>query len=187
MNCRIVAASLYLKRKTVDFRMKNVKIFLVLLITGLIFSSCQDSFVEPEDQFVQIFLKYGFKNKLNTFENTFQKDLVRDGVIKVKFWLTAAEQNKILEKANSVYYFSMPDTFKNVSPDSIEVHFNPNPGEQTLRIKYQSNDKTTIWTYPLLENNKQLDDLMELRQFIIGIIESKPEYKNLPPANGGYD
>jgi hypothetical protein len=167
--------------------MKIIKYFLVLVLLCLSLLSCQESSVEPEIQFVQIYLKNGFKTELNTFENTFQKDLVMDDVMKVKFWLTAEEQNKILEKANLLNYFSMPDTFINNSPDSISVSINPDPGEQVLRIKYQSNDKTTVWSYPLLENNAQFDNLLELRQCIITIIESKPEYKKLPPARGGYN
>ena len=166
--------------------MKRPITFFFLLLFGLFLSSCQDSPVEPENQFVQIYFKYGFKNELNTFKNTFQKDLVMDGVIKVKFWLTAVEQNSILEKANSINYFSMPDTFKYISKDSIMVSIDPNPGEQILRIKYKTKDKTTIWTYPLVENNNQFNDLLELRQFIITIIESKPEYKKLPAQRGGY-
>jgi hypothetical protein len=166
--------------------MKRIKSFFVLLLLVSLLSSCQDSSVEPETQFVQIYFKYSFKNELNTFENTYQKDLVLDGVIKVKFWLTAEEQNRILEKANSINYFSLPDTFKYISQDSITVSINSNPGEQILRIKYQMNDKTTLWTYPLLENDTQFNDLLELRQFIITIIESKPEFKKLPAHRGGY-
>ena len=69
--------------------MKIIKYFLVLVLLCLSLLSCQESSVEPEIQFVQIYLKNGFKTELNTFENTFQKDLVMDGVMKVKFWLTA--------------------------------------------------------------------------------------------------
>ena len=167
--------------------MKKIKYFSILVLLCLLLFSCQKSSVEPETQFVQVYLKYGFKNELNTFENAFQKDLVMDGVIKVKFWLTAKEQNKIIEKANLLNYFSMPDTFINNSPDSIAVSINPDPGEQILRIKNLSKNKITLWSYPPLENNAQFDDLLELRQYIVTIIESKPEYKKLPPARGGYD
>lgn len=109
-----------------------------------------------------------------------------DGVIKVKFWLTKEEQNKILDKVNAVNYFSLPDTFKYIPQDSISIAINPNPGEQILRIKYQENDKKTVWTYPLNEDNPKVKDLLELNDLIISIIESKPEYKKLPPARGGY-
>jgi hypothetical protein len=153
----------------------------------LLILSCQDSSLSPDEQFVQIYFKYNFKNVLNTFDNTFQKDLVEDGVVKIKFWLKEEEQNKILEKANLLNYFLMPDTFISDFSDSIAVSINPDPGEQVLRIKYQTNDKTTFWNYPPLQNNAQFNDLLELHRFIISIIESKQEYKDLPPAKGGYD
>jgi len=166
--------------------MKDSKIILILPLLCLFSFFCQDSMVEPEVQFVQIYFKYGFKNELNTFENTYQKDLILDGVIKVKFWLTAEEQNKILDKVNELNYFLLPDTLKYIPRDSMIIFIEPNPGEQKLRIKHQSNDKTTIWTYPLNDDNDDIKALIELQNFIITIIESKPEYKRLPPRRGGY-
>ena len=167
-------------------KMKYPKIIPFSFIFCLFFFSCENTIIEPDEQFVQIYFKYDFKNELNTFENTYQKDLVLDGVIKVNFWLTAEEQNKIMAKANELNYFSLPDTLKYISQDSIMFSINPNPGEQKLRIKYLMNDKTTIWTYPLNDDNSRVKDLIELNNFIINIIESKPEYKRLPPRNGGY-
>ncbi len=167
------------------YKVKKQYIFFILSVS-LLLLVCQDSPVESEDQFVKIYFKYGFRNELNTFTKTFQKDLIMDGVIKVEFWLTAVEQNSILEKANALNYFTMPDTFKYISWDSINVSIDPDPGEQILRIQYRSLDKTIIWTYPPVENNGQFNELLELQKFIITIIESKPEYKELPPARGGY-
>jgi hypothetical protein len=42
------------------------------------------------------------------------------------------------------------------------------------------------WLYPLRPDNKNSERINNLVEFIIGIIESKPEYKALPPARGGY-
>ncbi len=67
-------------------------IFLGFFISFLLYS-CTDSPVEPDPQFVQIYFKYRFNNELNTFESTYQKDLILDGTIKVNFWLTTEEQN----------------------------------------------------------------------------------------------
>jgi hypothetical protein len=167
--------------------MRLMYIFLLSLISVIIFFSCEESPVESENQFVQIFFKDSFKDELNTFENTYQKDLVFDGVKKIDFWLTTEEQNSILEKAYEINYFSMPDTFAYVSHDSISVYIFPNPGEQILRIKYQSKDKTTIWTYPMVENDSRFTDLLELREYIRLIIEAKEEYKKLPPVRGVYE
>ncbi len=166
--------------------MKIIKYLLFLVLFCLFLSSCKDSSVEPATQFAQIYLKYDFENELNTFDNTFQKDLIMDGVIKIEFFLTAEEQNQILEKAYSINYFSLPDTFKYIPVNGITLITNPNPGEQVLRIKFQQKDKKIIWTYPLNEDNVEANDLMKLKDFIISIIESKPEYKKLPPAKGGY-
>jgi hypothetical protein len=166
--------------------MKYVNIILLLAVSLILFSSCNDSSVEPDIQFVQVYFKYEFKNELNTFENTFQKDLVLDGVKKIDFWLSTEEQNNILKKAKEINYFTFPDTFKFIPKDNISVSIDPNPGDQILRIKYQSKDKTTIWTYPVVENDSQFIELLELRKYIKSIIESKPEYKSLPPARGGY-
>ena len=166
--------------------MKIKNKFILLIPLCFIFLSCNDSIIQPEEQFVQIYFKYDFKNELNTFENTYQKDLILDGVIKVPFWLTAEEQNKILNKANEVNFFSLPDTFKYSSGDTIVI-IEPNPGEQILRIKFEGKDKTTTWIFYISENDPQFNDLIELKKYIISIIESKPEYKRLPPRRGGYN
>jgi len=167
--------------------MKKQKLIFVFLLLGLLLSSCKDSSTEPDIQFVQISFKYGFKNELNTFENTYQKDLFYGDVVKVNFWLTMEEQKSIIKKAEESNFFMLPDTLITIQEDSIAISLNPNPGAQTLRIRYYSKDKTTVWFYPLVENSDQMKQIMELNSFIISLIESKPEYKKLPPSRGGYD
>ncbi|MCH7964011.1 MAG: hypothetical protein IH852_08740 [Bacteroidetes bacterium] len=166
--------------------MKIKNILFVLLFSVLFLSSCQNSLIKTDNGNVQVYFKYGHKNVLDTFENTYQKDMILDGVIKIRFFLTPEELNQILEKANSINYFSLPDTFKYVPVNGITKITDPNPGEQILRIKYQQKDKRTIWTYPLNDNFPEVKDLMELKDFIISIIISKPEYKKLPPTKSGY-
>ena len=157
--------------------------FFLFLLSVVILSSCYDPVVQPDNQFVQIFFKYGFRNELNTFENTYQKDLVQDGTIKITFWLTTEEQNRILQKVNEINFFSFPDEF---GPDSSFISLAPDPGPQKLSIKYNGRDKTVIWYYPLNYSDPDAVSLKEINNLIISIIESKPEYKKLPPANGGY-
>lgn len=164
--------------------MKTIK--KIILLPCLIFLTCNNIPTEPEEQFVQIYFKYGYKNILNTFENVYQKDLVLDGIIQVPFWLTEEEQNNILDKANDLYFFSMPDTFDYSSSNDTLVYISPNPGQQILRIKFEGKDKSTLWKYPVVQNDLQLNNLFKLRKFIINIIESKPEYRKLPPSRGGY-
>jgi len=157
-------------------------IFLWLFISILLYS-CTDSPVEPDTQFVQIYFKYGFNNELNTFESTYQKDLILDGTIKIKFWLTTEEQNRILSKANQIGFFSFPANF---SDDTTFIMIDPNPGNQILRIKNDAKDIQTIWTCLIDLNNQQAVELLELNSLIISIIETKSGYKKLPPSRGGY-
>src|SRR3989339_2231562 len=110
--------------------MKKQKLIFVFLLLGLLLSSCKDSSTEPDIQFVQISFKYGFKNELNTFENTYQKDLFYGDVVKVNFWLTMEEQKSIIKKAEESNFFMLPDTLITIQEDSIAISLNPNPGAQ---------------------------------------------------------
>jgi len=138
---------------------------------------------EPDVQFVQIDYKYNFKDELNTFQNYYQKDLVIDGVIRTEFWLTKEEQNIILEKANEINFFSLPDSIINRAP--VEIY--PNP-LQYLRIRRGEREKIIVWNYMLpayqLPGYRKLIELADLIRITV---ESKPEYKRLPQRNGGYD
>ncbi|MCB9247647.1 MAG: hypothetical protein H6613_03485 [Ignavibacteriales bacterium] len=162
--------------------MKNLKIISLSFVLFIMFSSCKDSSVEPAQQFIQIYFKYYHKNELNTFDQTYQKDLVLDGTIKVKFWLTTEEQNKILNKANEIDFFSFPEIF----PSDTGIIIFPNPGDQVLRIKTDNEDHQTQWTILIDMNDDRAIKLIELNDLIISLIELKPEYKKLPPAKGGY-
>ena len=163
--------------------MKKYFLFTFFSLLLLMCYSCKDSVVEPEPQFVQIFFKYGFNNELNTFNNTYKKDLVLDGSITVTFWLTADEQNRILAKAKEIDFFTLPDTLEG---DTTFVIIDPNPGYQTIRIKNENDDNTVQWIEPLNHNNSNFIKALELYNYIISIIEAKPEYKKLPPSRGGY-
>ena len=164
--------------------MKTIKYLVLLLI---FFLACERKYpTELEVQFVKIHFHYGFKNELNTFEQTYQKDLVKDGTITTSFWLNQEEQNKIVEKIQSLNFFDFPDMIKYGESDSIRVYISPNPGRQFLRIKYNEFDKTVNWNPPLPKNNSFTPKLKELIIFIIQIIEANPEYQKLPPVHGGY-
>lgn len=169
--------------------MKKINILCLFLLIFLLFNSCSDKVVEPvesDPQFVQIFFKYYHKNELNTFDKTYQKDLIMDGTIKVYFWLTTEEQNEILKKANEINFFSFPDIF----PSDPGIIIRPDPGDQILRIKTDNEDHQTQWTISTIlidTNDPQTVKLKELISLIISIIEAKAEYKNLPPSRGGYN
>lgn len=159
---------------------------LVLLSFCLILIGCSKTITQPDPQLVKIHFYYGFGNQLNTFEQTYTKDLVLDGYITVDFWLTKAEQERISNKLEAVDFFSFPDTLiYQMGPDSILVRIEPDPGWQFLRVADEDRDKIVYWRYPLPEGNEFVPRLLDLKNLIIDLIESKPEYTALPAANGG--
>jgi len=132
---------------------------------------------------LKIDLQYGFRDELNTFARTLQKDLVLDGTVTVPFWLTSDEQDQILQKAMGIDFFSLPDTLRREPGVFIST---PDPSPDLLRLQYGSQEKTVVWYYPQDPNDTQWKALLELRNVIVQVIQAKPEYKILPAARGGY-
>ena len=144
---------------------------------------CPDSNGEHDAQLVQIFYKSG-RNELDTFHNTYQKDLVSAGIVKTGMWLTTREQEIILAHLEFINFFRLPETIY-AQPNVV---ISPDQGAQWLRVKYKEKDKTVIWYYPLPADRFDNYDyrLESTRDLLRVIIESKPEYKALPPVKGGY-
>ena len=137
---------------------------------------------KPDEQFVKLLFQYSFRDELDTFNCTLTKDLVLDGTITVPFWLTTAEQESVLSELKRSDFFNLPDTLQRTDIISID----PTPGSQLLRVYVNGQSKTVVWSY-------LIDPDLPLNQRILGlscaiqtIIESKPEYKRLPQARGGY-
>lgn len=131
--------------------------------------------------------RYGFENELNTFNDTFKKDLADHGSIKIKFQLSEAEQDEIINKALAVEFFQLPDTLPIVRTNTNEPAVSKivKSEVQFLRIKYKNLNKKVIWFGALPYNNSNYKGLIELTALIKSAIESKPEYKALPGMNSG--
>jgi hypothetical protein len=164
--------------------MKKIK---YILISSIIFFTlnCNLKTTEPIPQFIKIQFHYGFKNELNTFTGIYQKDLVKDGITRTGFYLTDSEQNQIVQKIQSVDFFSFPDTIRIIPKDGFTYTIEPDPGVQFLKIEYNGKMKSVYWFHPLPGDNSFVPVLKELTDFIQKIIEAKPEYKKLPAASGG--
>ena len=158
---------------------KKYLLFLLLVLSwSLIMIGCSKTIIEPVSQ-------YGFGNELNTFEQTYTKDLVLDGYITVDFWLTEAEQESIRNKLQVVNFFSFPDTLiYQIGSDSIMVSISPDSGWQFLQVADENRDKIVYWRYPFPEGNEFSQRLVELTNLMIHIVELKPEYKTLPAPRG---
>ena len=134
-----------------------------------------------DEQLVKIHLQFGFVDELNTFEGTFTKDLVMDGLITVEFWLSKEDQESIIQLAQELSFFSLPNTI----PMKPGVGMEPNPSPDSLRIKFEDMDKTVVWSYPNDSENTDYKKVIELSEHIMSIVKESETYKLLPEARGG--
>ena len=159
----------------------------ILLLLALLSLSCSDSGLSPESRDFNLKLRYGIaaRNELNTFQNTYKKDLILDGTVTAPFVLSDAELEQIKHEMIEIDFFSYPETFTVVRTDTIVVFIEPH-STYDFEVKYNSSLKRLHWDDGIITNDQRAARLRELIRFIQSIIEAKPEYRQLPPARGGY-
>lgn len=150
----------------------------IWLSIGLVNCSCN---CDQEEINLQVHLKYEYADEVNTFENYLKKDLVQAGVADTTFSFTKEQKYEILQLANEVGFFDMP----NVIESTALYEQNPSPGHQLLRIKYEDWDHTVKWNVPMGKTELE-QKIKKLSYFIINIVIDSPEYKALPKPEGGY-
>ena len=168
----------------------RIKMILILSIfLMVIFTNCSDKGqIEREEanQIIKILYKYGFANEINTFSKTCTKDLVLDGTITMDYWFHLEEQDTIIKVLEDIDFFSLPDTLSYQPDDSVVVSISPDPGIQSLRINYISQDKTVYW-YIFNSYPSEYERILRITALLKEILESDSEYQSLPEPTGGYD
>lgn len=138
---------------------------------------------------LNLVFKYGVgsKNILDTNTNTFTKDLVIKDSVTTSLKLTLEEKSTILNKIKEINFSNYPNKFA-IPPDSVSRMITKTAPFTTYYFKVDINgqSKEVTWDYQDPGNNKEANDLLSLINLITSIIESKPEYKSLPQAQGGY-
>ena len=118
----------------------------------------------------------GAKNELNTFSQTYTKDMVMDSPVTVSLKLTGKEITDVYKKINDLELFDIKqatETNTRVTPCSSYY----------LKVQSGYHQKGLTWDSC---QGKINDKLQKFTDYIIKIIESKEEYKALPKPKGGY-
>ncbi len=130
-----------------------------------------------------VLFKYGVqaRNELNTFNDSYTKDMILDPPITIKLGLTEQEFAQIQQQMANMSFFTYPESF----PADSSRHISPQV-DYFIRVQNSSQVKEISWN-----SNSELEttisnDLSHLVSLIVGIVEQKPEYLALPMANGGY-
>lgn len=122
------------------------------------------------------------KNKLDTFNGKYTKDLILDPNITVDFKLTKRQLQIIYNKMKEIGFFDYPDNYIPNS-NSYVTPF------QTYYFKVMANNsmKELRWEDKHFSEDVKAKNLRELIQLITIMIQDSPEYKTLPTPRGGYD
>ena len=123
--------------------------------------------------------KYGVGsgNELNTFDKTYTKDMIMDPSITIKFELSESELAGIYQKINDLKLFDKDEE------QTEENMFRTPCLSYYLKAQIDSDQKELSWDNCSGEIS---DKLQQFTDYIILIITSKEEYKELPTPKGGY-
>jgi hypothetical protein len=126
------------------------------------------------------------KNVLDTVRGTFTKDMVLASPLTVPFQLDHDEVTSVASALAAIDFWSYPSHF--VSHGSGRRYEPPAGFENraSLSVITDRGAKTVEWAGGFYADDRRARALRDLEALIKGIIESKPEYKQLPPAEGGY-
>jgi len=159
-----------------------VVVVIILAIAG--FVVFKQSNIPPQNppaggptSFNLIF-KYGVgaKNELDTFNQTYTKDMVMDPSVTIKFKLTDSELAGIYQKISDLKLFDISQpTEGNMMVTPCSSYY--------LKVQIGSDEKDMSWSNC---RGKINDKLQQFTAYIISIIESKEDYKKLPTPRGGY-
>jgi len=128
----------------------------------------------------------GRYNELDTSQETYTKDLVSLPSVTAHLELSQSEMTQIYEKMQSIGFFEYPSDFAiKLPPGSVTTIVTPSQ-LYYFEVIVNSTVKTLLWNDNILNPDAQATQLRDLIQLIKSIIESKAEYKALPPASGGY-
>ncbi|MDW0118251.1 hypothetical protein QTL97_15060 [Sporosarcina thermotolerans] len=129
-------------------------------------------------------LQFGItkKNEINTFNGTFTKDLITAGTVTTDLTLTEEEMVSIYEMMKDVKFAGT----KHLIPTVIDCAIEPY-GEDEWEVLVNGEIIRHSVSEAYCKPTDDAKQLIELRDYIFDLIQSKNSYKELPDAEGGYE
>ncbi|NLC45114.1 MAG: hypothetical protein GX783_12645 [Clostridiales bacterium] len=167
--------------------MKKLSYMLLILTVFLLVACGQNT---PTD--LNFTLKYGVgaKNIINTYDSSYQKDLIAEGIEETELRFTDEEIQQIYNKMKTINILDYPSDYKphysdNPKPDedrTVEPHYT-----YILDMNIDGVTKNIVWVDSNYSETTEAKDLRDLFIYIDEVIRNKEEYKKLPEAVGGYE
>lgn len=163
-----------------------MKRLLSITVLALLVMSCSDSGTSPQSRNFNLKFSYGVnaRNVLNTFHDTYTKDLIMDGTTTVSFTLPDSQLQRISSKMSEINFFNYPDTFVVHTGDTVGI-ITPH-STYIFHVVNNSAVKDLYWSDSIIGQESAAAKLRELITLIENIIQTNPKYSQLPPARGSY-
>lgn len=121
------------------------------------------------------------KNEINTYEDTVTKDLIAAGTATINLTLTLDEMTDIYEKMKVI---NVSETKQFIPHSNC---FREPYSEDEWQITMNGETFSHIISEQYCVQTADAKEMIELRQYIFSMVNSKEEYKALPEAEGGYE
>jgi hypothetical protein len=158
-------------------------LLILLLIIGFTSVINKNNMPTSKPKDFNFVFDYGVdaKNKLDTVNGKYTKDMISDPAVTINLKLTDKEMDDVYSKMRKINILSYSDNFH---PWGF-VHHTP---FYTYRIKIiiDGKEKIISWDDESSSRTKHAKQLRDLFNQIEEIVTNKNEFKELPPAQGGY-
>jgi hypothetical protein len=117
---------------------------------------------------------------LDTFENTYTKDMLVEPSVEIPLALTIAEMQAIYKKMAEIDFYSYPSDFQIAAPnDQIVVRVTP-AMKYRFTVRNGGQFKVVQWTDDIVASaDPEAENLRELARFIAQIVQSHVEVQKL--------
>ncbi|MCW4013721.1 MAG: hypothetical protein NWF07_12110 [Candidatus Bathyarchaeota archaeon] len=164
---------------------KRLLLLLLLLVTCSL-----GVLIIREDENIDIVFTYGVKanranpvNKLDTINDLFTKDMIRDPSITFEMKLSPSEIKQITEKMEEIDFFTYPGLYYPESSDGSVTPY------MTYDLKVYEDGKLikqVRMDTDAVSDDVKTSELLSLFHLIMNIIESTDEWQNSPEPTSGY-
>lgn len=168
-----------------------LKLMVFLILTAFLLIACENANDTTEESVSELpeempdefdfSLKYGYNaaNEINTYEDTYTKDLAADGDVTTDFELSSEEMQSIYDEMRSVDILNTPNYVSDMQ--CVDPH-----GENHLTITIDEETIEKDWISAMCDDTDE--KLSEFIQYVHDeYIEPTEEYQELPEPTGGYD
>jgi hypothetical protein len=166
-------------------------IFLFILsLTGLCACHSPDpgtTPLNPAPNFAFTF-EYGSCNRdiIDTFKETFTKDMIVEPAVTIPFILTNDQKNEIYREMVEINLWDYPEHFSIPIPGGAIVGIVTPAMEYRITVRNGELTKTIYWLDEITEpTTPQAEQLRSFFMRMIEMIQNSPEYKQLPELTAG--